>query len=64
MHSLASLIDIGDCSLVRVEDDLSVIKEDDLNDLITKSEYDGMLGPHPFLHIGLLTLTLSLAQIN
>lgn len=50
-RSVTLLVDIGYVSILRVEQDLSVILEVNLHDLVAQTEHDGMLGPHPLLHV-------------
>ena len=49
--SLALLVDISYEPVVRVEQDLGVILEVDLDDLVGKSEHDGVPSAHPLLDI-------------
>ena len=48
---LTLLVHISDKSVVRVEQNLSVVLEVDLNDFVAETEHDGMAGPHPLLHV-------------
>lgn len=50
-RSFTLLVHIGHVSVFRVQQDFSVVLEVYLNDLITKSEHDCMLGAHPFFYI-------------
>ena len=50
VQALILLVDISDCTCLRVKDDLSVVKEDHLDNLVAQSEDDSVLGSHPLLH--------------
>ena len=48
---LALLVDVGDQTVVRVEQDLRVVLEVDLHDLVAQPEHDGVPGSHPLLDV-------------
>ena len=48
---LALLVDVGDESALRVEEDLGVVLEAHLHDLVRQPEHDGVLRPHPLLDV-------------
>lgn len=50
-RSLALLVDVGHVAVLRVEEDLCVILEVDLDYLVAKSEHDRVLSSHPLLHV-------------
>lgn len=50
-RSFALLVHIGHKSIFRVQEDLRVVLEVNLNNLVAESEHDGVLGPHPFLNV-------------
>ena len=49
--SLTLLVHVGNISVLRVEQDFSVVLEVDLNNLVAESEHNGMFGTHPFLDV-------------
>jgi hypothetical protein len=49
--SLGLFVDVSDQTALRVEQDLRVVLEADLDDLVGEAEHDRVLSPHPLLHI-------------
>ena len=48
---LGLFVDVSDQTALRVEQDLRVVLEADLDDLVGEAEHDRVLSPHPLLHI-------------
>ena len=48
---LSLLVNIGHVSVLRVEKNLSVVLEVNLNNFVAEAEHNGMLCPHPLLHV-------------
>ena len=55
---LLSLIHIGNsslyllCAIAAIQKDLGFIRKDNLDEFVTQTEEDGVLGTKPFLYIG------------
>lgn len=49
--SFTLLVNVGHKSVLRIQKDLGVVLEVHLDNLVAKSEHDGMLGSHPLLHV-------------
>ena len=62
-RSLALLVDICYIFVFRIQKNLSVILEVNLDDLVAKSEHNCMLGPHPFLDINAARWILQLVRL-
>lgn len=45
------LVDVGHVPILRVQENLCVILEINLNDFVAESEHDSVLRPHPLLHV-------------
>lgn len=48
---LALLVHISDQSVIRVQQNLGMVLEVNLDDFVAEAEHDGVTGAHPFLHV-------------
>ena len=48
---LSLLVHVGHISVLRVKQDLCVVLEVNLHNLVAETEHNGVLCPHPFLHV-------------
>ena len=49
--ALSLLVDVGHQAVVRIEQDLRVILEVNLDNFVAETEHDGVARPHPFLDV-------------
>ena len=50
-RSVSLFVNIGYISILRVKQDLRMVLEVNLHNLVAQTEHDGVLGPHPLLHV-------------
>ena len=50
-RSVSLFVNIGYISILGIQQDFRVILEVDLHNFVAQTEHDGVLGPHPLLHV-------------
>lgn len=49
--ALSLLVDVGDQTVVRVQQNLRVVLEVNLDNFVAQAEHDSVTRPHPFLDV-------------
>ena len=60
---LTLLVHISDQSVIRVEQDLGMVLEVNLDNFVAEAEHDGVTGAHPFLHVDRASRGLQILQV-